>query len=236
MTTRIPKPGEPIADRQGRITPSWRDYFRRLAGPDSLDAVWQAIEELRIAPGEELEYRGAVSILVSNVDGVVTVSLQGDADSPGGRYYYGTNASGIKGWWPVAEAVTGGGSLASAVDYGPYHFQGELDTPDELPYPVVVDDAYLINGDLWVGVDDGEPDDPGWDNLGPAPATAVLMLDNDVAIPDPSSYYGTDRSGSRGWHALPTSGVLPVVTGEIDNGQPVFVYADDGSLIYTEIA
>lgn len=30
--------------------------------------------------------------------------------------------------------------------------------------------------------------------------------------------------------------VLPLVTGEIDSGQPVFVYADDGSLIHTEIA
>lgn len=30
--------------------------------------------------------------------------------------------------------------------------------------------------------------------------------------------------------------ILPLVTGEIDSGQPVFVYADDGSLIYTEIA
>lgn len=32
-----------------------------------------------------------------------------------------------------------------------------------------------------------------------------------------------------------SGGVLPVVTGEILDGQPVFVYADDGSLIYTEI-
>ena len=31
-------------------------------------------------------------------------------------------------------------------------------------------------------------------------------------------------------------GVLPLVTGEIAGGQPVFMYADDGSLIYSEIA
>lgn len=30
-------------------------------------------------------------------------------------------------------------------------------------------------------------------------------------------------------------GVLPVVTGEIINGQPVFVYADNGSLVYSEV-
>lgn len=66
-----------------------------------------------------------------------------------------------------------------------------------------------------------------------------VLLRGDVAAPDPSHYYGTDADGVRGFHPLPEpppSGVLPVVTGEIDNDQPVFVYADDGSLIYSEIA
>lgn len=31
-------------------------------------------------------------------------------------------------------------------------------------------------------------------------------------------------------------GVLPVVTGEIAGGQPVFVYLDDGSLVFAEVA
>lgn len=31
-------------------------------------------------------------------------------------------------------------------------------------------------------------------------------------------------------------GILPVVTGEIVSGQPVFVYLDDGSLVYAEVA
>jgi hypothetical protein len=30
-------------------------------------------------------------------------------------------------------------------------------------------------------------------------------------------------------------GILPVVTGEILSGQPVFVYLDDGSLVYVEV-
>lgn len=63
-----------------------------------------------------------------------------------------------------------------------------------------------------------------------------IHLLNDSADPGAARYYGTDDSGARGFHALPTSGVLPVVTGEIVSGQPVFVHADDGSLIYTEIA
>lgn len=92
---------------------------------------------------------------------------------------------------------------------------------------------------------------------------ARVLLRGDVPAPDPSHYYGTDADGVRGFHPAPvttddlpegvdnlyftdqrardavgavTGGVLPVVTGEIDNGQPVFVYADDGSLIYSEVA
>lgn len=68
---------------------------------------------------------------------------------------------------------------------------------------------------------------------------ARVMLRGDVSAPDPDSYYGTNAAGQRGFHPLPEpppSGVLPVVTGEINNDQPVFVYADDGSLIYSEIA
>lgn len=30
-------------------------------------------------------------------------------------------------------------------------------------------------------------------------------------------------------------GILPVVTGEISAGQPVFVYLDNGSLVYTQV-
>lgn len=64
----------------------------------------------------------------------------------------------------------------------------------------------------------------------------ILQLLGDQQLLDPDRYYGTDATGQRGFHPLPTSGVLPVVTGEIVNGQPVFVYADDGSLVHTEIA
>lgn len=68
---------------------------------------------------------------------------------------------------------------------------------------------------------------------------ARMQLRGDVSAPDADRYYGTNAAGERGFHPLPeppSGGVLPVVTGEIDNDQPVFVYADDGSLIYSEIA
>lgn len=65
----------------------------------------------------------------------------------------------------------------------------------------------------------------------------TITLANDNQIPGPEMVYGTDSNGAKGWRAMPpATPILPVVTGEIESGQPVFVYADDGSLIYTEVA
>lgn len=53
--------------------------------------------------------------------------------------------------------------------------------------------------------------------------------------PKDGKYYAR-KDGAWEEVQVPTSGgVLPVVTGEIMDGQPVFVYLDDGSLVYTEI-
>lgn len=62
-----------------------------------------------------------------------------------------------------------------------------------------------------------------------------LTLVNDQAAPAPSSYYGTDDTGARGFHLIPeppSSGFIPMTTGEIVDGQPVFLYGPDGRLIY----
>ncbi|MHC9085334.1 FlxA-like family protein [Luteimonas sp. RIT-PG2_3] len=70
-----------------------------------------------------------------------------------------------------------------------------------------------------------------------ADGTVYLQLDGDVPTPGIRKVYGTNASGIRGWVDFPEPepAVLPLVTGEIASGQPVFAYADDGSLIYTEI-
>lgn len=60
----------------------------------------------------------------------------------------------------------------------------------------------------------------------------VFNLVNDQATPAPRSYYGTDVDGARGYHPLPNGGFLPMTTGEIASGQPVFLYGPDGRLIY----
>lgn len=62
----------------------------------------------------------------------------------------------------------------------------------------------------------------------------AVSLQNDQDTPPAGYYYGTNALGSKGWHALPdaSGGVLPVVTGEVP---PVFVYFDDGSLLYAPV-
>lgn len=56
---------------------------------------------------------------------------------------------------------------------------------------------------------------------------------NDLPEGASNLYYTDARVDAR--ISLAGGGILPLVTGEIEGGQPVFVYADDGSLIYSEI-
>lgn len=67
--------------------------------------------------------------------------------------------------------------------------------------------------------------------------SVTLQLVNDQESPAAELYYGTDTSGTKGFHAFPeTPSMLPIVTGEIVSGQPVFVIGPDGSLIYGPVA
>lgn len=109
MTDFMPKFQDRLVDAQGRITPSWRDYLRRLTGATSLAEVWAAIEDIR----RQLADDGPGSFLpsTSNVLGLssvrtygelrtgnVTVQLDGDATTPGPNRYYGTGDDGLRGF------------------------------------------------------------------------------------------------------------------------------------------
>jgi len=89
-----------------------------------------------------------------------------------------------------------------------------------------------------------------------AQGLVLVTLDGDVDVPGPTQYYGSDATLVKGWRNISdaftssstitksvdadgvtsfntvSQGILPVVTGEVP---PVFVYLDDGSLVYTEI-
>ena len=203
MTDLMPKPSEPIVDRAGHVTRSWRNYLSQLGGARSLDELWKAIAEIR----QQLAQAGAGSFLradttvlgVNSVqtlgqlsDGLVRIQLAGDEPLPSPRQVYGVREDLSRGFMSFADMVAVGDGLAKALDYGSYAFRGELSDPGALPTVVVVGDAYLIEGDLWVGADEGRPDDPQWENAGPATPAPVLSLDasldqlNDVDAPAPA--------------------------------------------------
>lgn len=48
-----------------------------------------------------------LSVLVGGQlsEGIVQLQLKGDSANPGNTYYYGTNASGEKGFYPVPQPV-----------------------------------------------------------------------------------------------------------------------------------
>lgn len=109
MTDWMPKFGERLVDLQGRITPSWRDYLRRLTGASSLAEVWAAIVDIR----QQLADQRAGSFLPTTTqvfgqssiqsfgtlaDGIVLVQLQGDEETPAPLRYYGTDEAGTRGF------------------------------------------------------------------------------------------------------------------------------------------
>lgn len=271
----IPRHGEPLVDRNGQVTRSWRNYLSQLGNATSISEIWEAIREIR----QQLAESGAGSFLrkdttligVNGVqtlgqlsDGLVRIQLQGDEPFPSPRQVYGIRDDESRGYMSFADMVAVGAGLDKALDYGPYDFQGELPNPDDLPGTVVVGDAYLIQGDLWVGADEGRPDDPQWENAGPASPAPVLALE---PLPDAGGgalvrtqrdQYGrvagtspallndlSDVSASS-----PESGQALVFDGSqwspgsvaggflpMVNGEvpPVLMHTDDGSLIYARV-
>lgn len=109
MTLRMPKPTEPVSDRTGLMTKTWRDFLSQLSGASSLAEVWDAINEIR----QQLVDQGAGSFLPSSTqivginsvqtfgtlaDGMVRVQLQGDDPAPPASRYYGTGEAGELGF------------------------------------------------------------------------------------------------------------------------------------------
>lgn len=95
--------------------------------------------------------------------------------------------------------------------------------------------AVTINTSLAGAVLEDAPVDgnPYWRNSGQWQLVPPEQLWQEAPV-DGNTYGRKDED----WVQIvvePSPPLLPVVTGEILNSQPVFVYADDGSLIYTEV-
>jgi hypothetical protein len=57
-----------------------------------------------ISPGNSVNIVGSDSVTVAVQANRVTLSLVDDVETPGNLFYYGTNGSGIKGWYALSAA------------------------------------------------------------------------------------------------------------------------------------
>lgn len=112
--TAIPKASEPFLDGGGRVARSWLVYLASLSRDAATAALQAQVDQLRAdiagisVPDMTLHADGSIDLDGTLAGGYVVIRLEGDEDSPGASYYYGTDAAGEKGW----HALT-----ASAIPY-----------------------------------------------------------------------------------------------------------------------
>jgi len=166
-----------------------------------------------------------------------TLQLVNDVSNPGNSYYYGTNSSGVKGWYTIptstaTAANTGSGQqwLVTPVSGSNFVFKTAVATAPlyitvqtgELNYNIQpatsTQGGYLTLTD-WNTFNNKVPTTrtiTGAVSItggGDLSANRTLQLVGDVATPGNSYYYGTNSSGTKGWYTLPASG-----TGEVNTG------------------
>ncbi len=109
MTNRfLPRASAALTNAAGPPTAEWRRFFESLAAQTDnaaiqaeLLALAARVSELEDDPGADIGLvLGQQSIKQVGVltSGNVYLTLQGDAESPGNSYYYGTDAAGAKGF------------------------------------------------------------------------------------------------------------------------------------------
>lgn len=144
-----------------------------------------------------------------------TLTLKNDSAAPGANMYYGTNASGVHGWYASSAGstitITGVNSVAGG---------GDLSANRTLQ---LVNDSATPGNNYYYGTNGSGT--KGWFAITSAPDTRLIntqysitgggdlsadrthQLVNDVATPGNSKYYGTNGAGARGWFDLPTGDV-----------------------------
>lgn len=109
------------------------------------------------------------------------LKLSGDEASPGNNEFYGTNGSGVKGWYPSTAAYTDEQAqdavAAMSVDTSTINVTYTDGTP-ELKWDVITQMSITSDG-------------------------SGLKLSGDVSSPGGPKYYGTDSGGTKGYHEFP---------------------------------
>jgi hypothetical protein len=138
---------------------------------------------------------GATSPITGS--GVFDLALSGDVTSPGDGYFYGTNSSGVKGWYAVAAPGTGTvTSVALAAGSSAVTASGTVTTSGSL----TVDLSTTSKADLALAATALQAANVA-DSI--TVAGGNLQLSGDTASPGNSYLYGTNSSGTKGWYAQP---------------------------------
>ncbi len=125
-TAGLPKPQAALVDRIGQPTREWYAYFLQLRDVGGLTpAQQQQLDELaaRVTALEDgggsgtASIQGVGSIVTQGAPpGIVQITLEGDTDSPGNTWYYGTGPDGTRAWYSLADGFAVTADLTKAVD------------------------------------------------------------------------------------------------------------------------
>jgi hypothetical protein len=122
----LPRAQSVISDGRGVTTKEWYDFFLsllRFVGEEESQAalIQDILNRLKALEDEEdpqdAIIQGLRSIQVNGTleNGLVQITLKGDAANPGNTYYYGTGPDGVRGFYPVADALVQGDGITLTV-------------------------------------------------------------------------------------------------------------------------
>lgn len=199
MADAILPRAQAAANGGGPFSREWYDFFRAIqpltAGNTELqaeiDAILVRLAALEDAPADAATINGLASVNVTGSleSGLVQIQLQGDTDAPGASYYYGTDATGAKGWYESG----GGGAGGIGISIGTY-----LSTATALPAGTeatsIADAGYALTGDwyMWCYPSGSIEIDVWKDTFGNIPAVA----DSICGGSPPAVVAGTFASGT----------------------------------------
>ena len=116
----LPNIEERFLDDKGRVNATWQRFLRNLGPVTDIAALQAAVAALQAelaAIGTPRDVIGQYSVQAIPGDGAYYLYLLNDQQEPGPTYYYGTGPDGLKGWYPVADAVEAAADeLTKAVD------------------------------------------------------------------------------------------------------------------------
>lgn len=149
------------------------------------------------------------------------VKLSGDSGSPGNDKYYGTNGSGVKGWYTLSATTEAIQDTIGTILADTDTINATYDDASGLIYHDVKTQQSITSD------------------------ASGIKLSGDSATPGNSRYYGTSAAGTKGYHVLPGGSILhgvfnarlsvsstdPENIDDTVNGNDIYLVPYNGNLI-----